>query len=217
MLYLFRVPSMILKSDTQTNIAMCVAGVTKQLATLKNRMLLCKKRYVKMEMRLSYTISIALQNNPRCLVGFTMLKSWKDSRVWTRKTEIILYQNYSKFVLMWTSLIVNNLNNQWLLITKFKFYRDVTQNEEENNNEPPEKKIKTGTINDVNQIIEKKAKDQNKDFSVLRDRLKMRLTKEDFVTILTHNGQYVPKDESVRLYWWMLLSILIIKFYFLKR
>lgn len=76
----------------------------------------------------------------------------------------------------------------------------MTQNTEENNNEPPEKKIKTGTINDVNQIIEKKAKDQNKDFSVLRDRLKMRLTKEDFVTILTQNGQYVPKDESVRLY-----------------
>lgn len=82
----------------------------------------------------------------------------------------------------------------------------MTQNTEENNNEPPEKKIKTGTINDVNQIIEKKAKDQNKDFSVLRDRLKMRLTKEDFVTILTQNGQYVPKDESVRLYWRILLE-----------
>lgn len=85
-------------------------------------------------------------------------------------------------------------------MTTLKFYRDVTQNTEENNNEPPEKKIKIGTINDVNQIIEKKAKDQNKEFSVLRDCLKLRLTKEDFVKILTHNEQYVPKDESVRLH-----------------
>lgn len=67
--------------------------------------------------------------------------------------------------------------------------------DDNNNNEPPAKKSRTGSIKDINDIIEKKVLTQNRDLSNLRVKLE-RLTDHELKEILIANDQFVPKGRS---------------------
>lgn len=81
------------------------------------------------------------------------------------------------------------------LIFFFHLCRSTDKENDENNNGPPVKKCKTGTINDVNEIIEKKMKSQNTELTKLRNKLK-ELKPDDLVAILNANKQFVPEEKS---------------------
>lgn len=59
----------------------------------------------------------------------------------------------------------------------------------ENNNEPDSKKHKMGTVDDVNSIIEKKIKSQNRKFHALRNQLQENLTPTNLIEILESNNK----------------------------
>lgn len=62
-----------------------------------------------------------------------------------------------------------------------------------NNNEPAVKKLKTGTLDDVNGIIEQKITRQNKDLHDWKENLRKNLKSSELIDILNANEQFVPE------------------------
>lgn len=68
---------------------------------------------------------------------------------------------------------------------------------DENNNVVAPKRIKTGSIDDVNSIINDRIKNQNCEFNKLRKQLEVNLKSEDFLNILKNNNkQFEPKTAA---------------------
>ncbi|XP_055324089.1 poly [ADP-ribose] polymerase-like [Sitodiplosis mosellana] len=67
---------------------------------------------------------------------------------------------------------------------------------EENNNEPPNKKLKTGSLDDVNAIIEQNITKQNKQIHDWKENLEKNLKPQELIAILQANNQFVPKENA---------------------
>lgn len=67
---------------------------------------------------------------------------------------------------------------------------------DQNNNEPDVKKMKLGSLDDVNSIIEEKMKIQNRHFYNLRTNLEKSLTTAELTEILQANEQFIPTSPS---------------------
>ena len=69
------------------------------------------------------------------------------------------------------------------------------RSKDDNNNEPAAKKHKTGSLDDVNAIIEKKIASQNKELHHWKNTLK-NLKQQVLIEILETNNQFVPKEND---------------------
>lgn len=72
---------------------------------------------------------------------------------------------------------------------------------DQNNNEPDVKKMKLGSLDDVNSIIEDKMKIQNRHFYNLRTNLEKSLTTAELTEILQANEQFIPTSPSDVIFW----------------
>lgn len=71
----------------------------------------------------------------------------------------------------------------------------INRTSDENNNKPPVKKFKVGSLDDVNNIIDEKIAIQNQEFFELREDIE-RLKMEEMINILKSNLQFVPEEKS---------------------